>query len=157
MTYKRFTLGDSFDSREAYLELEEIRDEENAIEEEIDDIEDKLNGDDTLTLSEENTLTEDLATAREALEEVQERKFPLEMMEQALESYGFMHGVMLVAEDDMTDHVREKTMELIGFDGGRDPVLTDLLNYVDWDQYAEDAQTNYTYIDADGHDYWALI
>lgn len=156
MTYKRFKLGDSFDSREAYLELEEIRDEENAIEEEIEIIDERL-ADPDIKETTRNTLDADLGSMREALEEVQERKFPLEMMEQALEHYGFMSGVMMVSDDDMKEHVREKTMELIGFDGGRDPVLTDLLNYVDWEQYAEDAQTDYTHIDADGHDYYALI
>lgn len=156
MTYKRFTLGDSFDSREAYLELEEIRDEQDALDEEIEEIEVQLSHPD-LKQSRRNTLSEELATAKEALEDVHERKFPLEMMEQALEHYGFMSGVMLVACDDMTDHVREKTLDLIQVSADPDPVLIDLLRYVDWDAYAEDAQTNYTHIDADGYDYWALI
>lgn len=85
-------------------------------------------------------------------EEEQDRLMALERLENSLgDLYGASDdGVYLIPKDEFKDYCRDLA-EDCGYLNGKD---NPLLNYVDWDAWAEDCSTDYSLVEFEGQSYY---
>lgn len=146
---------DTINSRDLYLrkcELESLRDDVELAESEVADAEGEI----AFAIEPDEALAETLASKVEALKDAQDafsepEKAELKELEQLEnEIDGFMHGATLVHENYFKKYAQQYADDI----GAIDRNAKWPLNCIDWDEAAEQLQSDFSSVEIDGATYY---